>query len=240
MAITVPQAPNNNASSATAVTVNITTTAGSLIVIWTREAANTTSTVAITDSAGQSGWLQAGGYVTPAGDNGRSTMWYIENSAALTSVTATWSGNLSSLIYAVVLEVQGILPANSINGTPVNSTATSNVTSLTSGTLTTTQFYSILIYAVGTSVNVTAFTPPGGYTIPTNGSDARLAVQYKVNQLGGLPFIGTTSMSWTTGSHAGSTFASFTGTNYYEDDSPVPPLILPFAINPEPVISLWG
>ncbi len=87
MPLSVVQAQNNEVTTGAAVTVTISTTAGNLLVLLTSEGQNNSSTVTISDSAGQT-WTQVNGYVSSNATN-QAAMWYKENSAAVTSVTAT-------------------------------------------------------------------------------------------------------------------------------------------------------
>ena len=145
------QCQSNESTTATATTVTITTSSTHLIYVFTSEHANQTSSVVITDSASQS-WTgtQVGSYVgDPGGASFRSSVWVFPNSATLTTVTATWSGSLSTNVDATVCEVSNAPPSSAVDSSATG-TASGNVTSLTSGSLTTTNANDILFYSVTT------------------------------------------------------------------------------------------
>src|SRR5260370_19798331 len=91
----------------------------------------------------------------------------------------------------------------------VNSSLTgSGVTSLTSGSLTTTDANDILIYGARTQSNEATWTAGSGYNIPVNGSNTRQGMEYEIvsTTQSGV----TTSMSWSSGTPGASgIFAAF-------------------------------
>src|SRR6266849_9370973 len=109
MGLSVVQAKNSQVVG-TAVTVTISTTKGNLLVVCAYQGANNTSTLSISDTAGNT-WTQAGGYGSASAAS-RIAMFYVANAAAVTSVTATWSGSLSATIPCVVYEISGADPSS--------------------------------------------------------------------------------------------------------------------------------
>src|SRR5207249_2720196 len=88
------QVRNNIDTSSTAFTsfsVNITTTAGNLLVAFVRESSNGTDNFTVTDSAGQTWTPTASGYKNESSTGPRTGMFYMANSAAVTSVTVNYS-----------------------------------------------------------------------------------------------------------------------------------------------------
>lgn len=185
MALSVTQAASNSTGgTAVTITFGTTTVSGSLIVVICYQGVNSTSTLSISDSASQSGWTQAGTYVSVSGD--RFAMFYRPNSAALTTVTATWSGSLSATIPGVAYEIAGAalstpLDANASN--PATSTqANGTHSSFNSGTLSTNNNNCVLLFGMGAGNNQVAEAGGSGYTTPTNWntSNGRCAMSYKI------------------------------------------------------------
>src|SRR5882672_4963385 len=101
----VQAASNSTATNACAVTV--TTTAGNMLVLFVQQSLDNTSTVTITDSSGTGTWTQtASGYVSN-GTTNRTAMFVKPNSAAVTSVTATWNTGGSPINEVIVFEISG-------------------------------------------------------------------------------------------------------------------------------------
>ena len=208
--ITFVQVANNlsTASGQTSISVNLATTAGHLLVAFVREGTNATDNFTISDSGGNT-WAQTtSGYVS-AGSSHRAAMFYSFTTQADTSVTANFTtGGGVSPTTITVMEFSG----------PTATDGSANsfkypASSLTSGTLTTTQSTDVLIYAVGSGGNQTLWTAGSGFAIPNNnvatganGSNARSGMQY---QIVAAPFNGTTSMSVGTG--GGSMVGVFAG-----------------------------
>jgi hypothetical protein len=201
----VQAAQGFSASANTAITVPISTTAGNLLVILCANGGNNAATATITDSAGQT-WMQTGsGYASSASSN-RLAMFYKANSAAVTSVTATWTASANN-IEALVYEIRGADASSPADGS-VNSNGSGSITSLTSGSLTTTNANDILIYGARSQSNETTWTAGSGYTLPPNGSNTRQGMQYEM--VSATQSGVTTSMSWNAGAPgAAGIFAAF-------------------------------
>src|SRR5207249_3349017 len=75
----------------TSFSVPITTNPGHLLVAFCRESSNGTDNFTVTDSAGQAWTQTASGYSNISGTGPRSGMFYVANSAALTSVTVNYT-----------------------------------------------------------------------------------------------------------------------------------------------------
>ncbi|HEV2520844.1 MAG TPA: DUF4038 domain-containing protein [Candidatus Acidoferrales bacterium] len=184
----------------------INTTAGNLLVVYCMNGGNNTATVTISDSAGQSWTQTTSGYASSASTN-RSAMFYRANSAAVTSITATWTASANN-IGAIVYEISGADISSPADGSVNSSLSGSGITSLTSGSPTTTNANDILIYGARSQNDETTWTAGTGYTIPANGSNTRQGTQFKVvtSTQSGV----TTTMSWNTGTvGAAGIFAAF-------------------------------
>ncbi len=206
-ALAVVQAQNHETvSGVTADTVNITTTAGNLLVAQVRQGSNNTSTATMSDSSGTNVWTQtASGYNTSASTT-RSAMFFVPNAAAVTSITVTWSGVLSTRVSIMVYEISGAA-ASSVLDSDVNSSNAANATSLTSGSLTTANANDILIYAVNVGADQTTWTVGAGYTFPANATGNRQAMQYQI--VSATQSAVTTSMTWGATTKSASFFAAF-------------------------------
>ncbi|HEV2245377.1 MAG TPA: Ig domain-containing protein, partial [Terriglobia bacterium] len=175
--ISVLQAQNANLTGVSSLTVNIATQAGSAIICGVREGDNSTDTWTMTDSAGQTGWVQvASGYVSPNTTN-RADMRYITNSAALTWVRANFSSPVSNPATMVCYEVSGIVTVSAEDAS-INSTSSGG--GLVSRPLTTSNANDILIYMQGKGANQTSWAAGPGYLFPANAANARVAIQYKI------------------------------------------------------------
>ncbi len=167
---------------------------------------NNAATVTITDSAGQTWTQTASGYASSASSN-RSAMFYKANSAAVTSVTATWTA-AGNNVGAVVFEVRGADASSPADGSVNSNLSGSAITSLTSGSLTTANANDILIYAARSQNDETTWTAGNGYTIPTNGNNTRQGMQYEI--VSSIQSGVTTSVSWNNGTAgAAGIFAAF-------------------------------
>lgn len=246
MAIAFVQAKNNSAVG-TATTVTITTTTGNLLVLVVYEGVNSTSTMSVTDTAGNT-WTQVGGYVTSSGD--RFAMFYSPGASSVTSVTATWSGGISATVPVVVIEFSGVAtgtPLDSNAANPATSSGTTSATSITSGSLSTSTATDVLIFGVGLGVSETGMTADTvhGYTLPAGGttSNQRATITYKI--VSSLQSASTTFVNFNTGtSTRTSIFAAFSDTNQssqpiYEDDSFNASTNSVLVQQPEPIISVW-
>lgn len=200
---------NSNPGVNAAVTVSITASSGHLIIVFTSERTDSSSTVTISDSATQSYTQTTSGYVA---QNTRAGMFYKANSAALTSVTSTWSGAKQDPVLTVC--DFSAMAASSPQDTSVNSNTAGFATSLTSGTFTTTNANDVLLYCVsGDNLTGQTFVVGAGYTIPAGGvfpaaGNSEQACQYKI--------VSTTQISQTTSmtfnnTRAQSVFAAFKG-----------------------------
>jgi hypothetical protein len=208
-AITVVQSCQTSAvTNGTSATVSCATASGNFLVIETGEVANNTSTVTISDSTGGANtWLQTASGYASQGATDRHAMFFVPNATGVTSITAAWTGGLSTRINIVVLEVSG-MAFSSAEDSSVNNSQVSGTTA-TSGALTTTNASDLLVMGVGINATHTADTAGAGYTIPANGVSARETVQYKivaVTQAGV-----TTTMTWTTAATTANIFAGFKG-----------------------------
>jgi hypothetical protein len=213
---TFVQAQNNIVTTTTAQTslsVNITTQPGSLLVAFCREASNGTDNFTVTDSAGQTWTLTSSGYTNESDTGPRVGMFYMANSAAVTSVTVNYTTSGGVIKPGImVFEISGAASSGVADGSVNN--ATPSFTTSTSGSLTTTNANDILIFATDASGDETGWTAGAGYVIPNNsvttggsGSSVRMAMQYKVVTSN---LTNTTSgMTYTDSNWNGNIFAAF-------------------------------
>lgn len=198
---------NETASGNQAVTVTISTTANNFIIFACRENINNTATAAITDSAGQTGWTQTASGYKDDGTGDRMVVFFRANSAALSSVTCTWSPNPSGVVDGIVYEVSGMVSSGGEDSS-VNNTQGSGTTA-TSGSLTTTNAKDILYFATCLNGSYSAATSGTGYTIPANGWSGRCISEYKI--VAATQSAVTTTAGWTTARSNASIFAGFKG-----------------------------
>ena len=166
--------------------MNITTKPGNLLVAFCRASSTSTDNFTVTDSAGHVWTQTASGYKNVSYAGPRIGMFYIANSAAVTSVKVNYTtpGGVTKA-GIMVFEISGAASSSVADGSVENATA--STTTSTSGSLTTTNANDILIFATTTTGNVSGWTAGAGYVIPNNslttgnsGSNIRMAMQYKV------------------------------------------------------------
>jgi centrosomal CEP192-like protein len=211
------QVQNNIDTSGAAFTsfsVPITTQPGDLLVAFVRESSNGTDNFTVNDSAGQAWSLTASGYKNESSSGPRIGMFYMANSAAVTTVTVhfTTSGGVIKP-GIMVMEISGAASTGVLDGS-VNNASGASVTTSPSGSLTTTNANDILIFATDTAGNETGWTAGTGYAIPNNklvigasGSNVRMAMQYAV--VSSVQSGTKTSMTYTNAAWNGNIFAAF-------------------------------
>ena len=179
-----------------------------------RESSNGTDKFTVTDSAGQTWALTPSGYKNESGTGPRIGMFYVANSAAVTSVTVhyTTSGGVVKP-GIMVMEISGAATSGVADGSATNASGAS-VTTSSSNSLSTTNANDILILATDTSGNESGWTAGPGYAIPNNklavgasGSNVRMAMQYAV--VSSTQSAVKTSMSYTNANWNGNIFAAF-------------------------------
>jgi len=211
--LAVVQAASHQTLNATATTIGsgdglVATGSGNLLVLTCYQPTNNTSTLAVTDSASQSGYLQAGSYAS-SGTTDRFAMFYKENSASITSITGTWSGSLVATVPCVVYEISGAATSSSIDAT-VNASQNATGTTITSGSLTTTNANDILIFGVGENANTSGWSPGAGFAIQSGGSITAGRAATSTEIVSSTQSGVTTTMSWTTtGNKIDTVFAAF-------------------------------
>src|SRR5207244_5633516 len=140
--------------------VNITTTAGDLLVAFCRESSNGTDNFTVTDSAGQTWTQTTSGYKNESSTGPRLGMFYVANSAAVTSVTVKFKTSGGVVKPGImVYEISGAASSGVADGWVNNGTA--STTTSTSGSLTTTNANDMLIFATDTS-REESHEPDGG------------------------------------------------------------------------------
>lgn len=209
--LTFVQVQNNFAAGPqTTIVVNITTTAGSMLIVAGAQGTDNTSTETVSDSAGNTYTQTASGY-TSSGAANRGAMWVKANALAVTSVTITFNVSQANPMVFVLEFTRGVTA--SAEDTSVNSNTAAG-TSLTSGTYTTTNANDVLVYFMRSGAGQASWTPGAGFTIPNNnlttgasGSNTRAAIQYQI--VSATQAAQTTSMSCTASSSLISVFGAF-------------------------------
>jgi methionine-rich copper-binding protein CopC len=215
---TVVQVQNNVDPIATnfytSFTLNISTTPGDLLVGFVRESSNGTDNFTITDSAGQTWTQTASGYSNETSTGPRSGMFYMANSAAVSSVTVNFTTSGGVIKPGImVMEISGAALTGVADGS-VNNKSGASVTASTSGPLSTTNASDILIFASEAAGNESGWTAGAGYAIPNNllvtgasGSNIRMAMQFAVvsSTQAGV----TTSMTYANANWNSNIFAAF-------------------------------
>jgi hypothetical protein len=219
-ALNVVQAQQATVYSYTNLTVRITTRPGDLLVIAPLHIESaTTMDVACTDSAHEI-WTNDIDYYPPHGQTIRSLIFQKTNARAVTSVTCSW--HYPSNAYMVVYEISGAASSPlAAKGRSVE-ILSFNIKSLPSGTLTTTDSNSILLYAVSTLGAQSDWRAGEGFTIPPNGSNQNAACQYQIVSSAQTGV--TTLMSWSNESYyTQGIFVAFKAAQVAGSPLPLPP-----------------
>ncbi|HEY3358972.1 MAG TPA: glycoside hydrolase family 18 protein [Polyangia bacterium] len=202
----------NAGSGVTSLAASIATAPGSLLVAFVREGSNTTDSFTVTDSAGQA-WTQAGSYGSFNSSN-RSGLFYVANSAAVTSVTVRFTTAAGvTRPGLIVYEITGAASAVPLEAGPVTTVASVARTSITSGALTTLGTSDILLFAVDVSVDQAGtnngFVPGTGYAFPGTGAGTtpRQALMYQVVTAAQTNV--TTAATWSAAGSATAWFLAF-------------------------------
>lgn len=168
-----------------------TTLAGSNIHASCQQGADTSHQCTIADSALQS-YTQVGSNNITSGDE--QDQWEKTNSAATTTITMSTAA-ASTQVSLVAFEIGGSLTSSDLDGAAVQGGSTTLASSDTSAALTTTNANDLLIDCVHTTrtqnIPMTAGT---GFTIPTNGSQARQVCQYQI--VSSIQTALTAALSW--------------------------------------------
>ena len=221
----VVQVQNNidvSGAAFTSFSVPITTNPGDLLVAFVRESSNGTDNFTVADSAGQT-WLPITQYVNESSTGPRIGMFYMANSAAVSSVAVhyTTSGGVVKP-GIMVMEISGAVGIGTQVSDGVRSSASgASTTTSQSGPLFTSNASDILIFATDTAANQVpnANTSGGwmagpGYAIPNNkltigasGSNVRMAMQYAV--VSSIQSGAKASMTYPNSAWNGNIFAAF-------------------------------
>src|SRR2546426_4473041 len=135
---TLVQVQNNittvTSPTSTSWSVNITTQPGDLLVAFCRESSNGTDNFTVTDSAGQV-WTQTpSGYSNISSTGPRSGMFYVANSAALTSVTVNYTTPGGAIKPGImVMEISGALSSGVADGSVNNASGAAALASSSKG-----------------------------------------------------------------------------------------------------------
>lgn len=191
-AISVVQRRNNQ-SVGTLTTISstqsmTTVVAGNLVVLTCYSDASASSSFSASDSNSQS----YSTVTTSAVGTGVETMFYKENSAAITTVSC--NNTQSGTMPAVMEEISGIAISSSLDASATSSGSAAS-TSLASGTLSTVATNEILVYGVGKSTTEAgSWTNGSGYTIFQPNPQSRSTIQDKI--VSATQSSTSTTMSW--------------------------------------------
>lgn len=202
----VQQKNNQTGSTATTVTPTSTVTSGNLVIAYAYEDASSSAVLTMTDSNSQS-YLTAG--CSTIG-NANSCLFYKENSTAITNLTC--QSSVSATLACSFKEFSGIATSSSIDGLATSSGAATS-TSLASGTLSSTQTNTVLIYAAGNATTQTGtWTAGSGYTLSTPNPNSRNNIQYQI--VSATQSSISTTMTWgTSATDRTGVFAAFSATS---------------------------
>lgn len=156
----------------------ISTTTGNLLVIFFRQSGNTNLPSSVADTAGNT--FHGNGQADISGVGGDAiTHYYAYNITGNASnvVTVTWGGN-ESFRAITCLEFSGVGSSDPLD--QVVTTRQSSSTSITSGSVTTTQNDEIIAIGVGTGSTSATYTPDTGYTLGPTVTSKDAASEYKV------------------------------------------------------------
>lgn len=201
----VVQAKSGDAATATAVTITVTTSANNLLVIICGQDANNTSTLSVADSASNS-WVQAGTYNRPSTSKDVA-IFFATNAAAITTLTATWSGSISANVSATVYEISGADTVSPLDANGANASNGSPVATLTSGSLTTTNANDILLFGIYFSAVVSAQTAGTSFAFQSGGTGSRVGMDFEI--VSSIQTAVTTTTTWTTNARPTGNFVSF-------------------------------
>jgi hypothetical protein len=197
------------------VNIPTATKAGNLLVAFCRESSNGTDNFTVTDSAGQTWTQTSSGYRNESSTGPRSGLFYVANSAAVTSVTVNFKTSGGVIKPGImVYEISNAASSGVADGSVNNGTA--STTTSTSGSLTTSNANDMLIFATETGGNETGWTAGAGYTIPNNGlttgssgSNVRMAMQYQA--VASAQTNASATMTYANSNWNGNIFAAFKG-----------------------------
>ncbi len=181
--ISLIQCANGEVDSVTTsvtVTMGQATIAGDLLAIMIHEGGNSTDNFTVSDNLSQT-------WTTPTYYNINSSyrggLSYIANSASVTSVKVSYTtGGGVNNGSAVVCEFSGIKTSSPTDGSPLEAGTTSSVSSLTMGSISTSNPSDLLFYGVTvTGTSAPPYTGTAPCIVPTNGySTYRTGICYDI------------------------------------------------------------
>ena len=195
----------NGAVGGTGTAVNtgtFTSLAGDEIWVLCGENTDNTQTATVSDSGGNT-YTQIGGYVG-IGVSRRVGLFHSTNSLAISagSVTCTWTASVAGRKMSV-LAFSGVATTSSLDSNasnPATSSASGAVTSLGSGSLSTSNANDVIIYGVYANSATTSLTAGTGFTMPAAGTTTGIGLEYEIVTSTQTNL--TNSVSWTTASTA--------------------------------------
>ncbi|HYY69059.1 MAG TPA: hypothetical protein VE734_04955 [Terriglobales bacterium] len=204
----VRAANNLSSTGGTSISVNMTNNAGDALLVACRQGADQTSIVSVTDSAGNS-YTKIGS--SASGGNREDALFLATNvlARAANTISCNFASNLTATEGIVAEEFSGVASASVVDQSTAISDSSGATTALSTGSVTTTNANDLLVYEITASTDE-SFTAGSGYVVPTNGSNARQAMQYRtVASLGSY----TASISWTAPASADGVFVALRGAN---------------------------
>lgn len=189
----VRQTVGSGASAANATaTITASTTGNNLYAVYHRSGGLATGAVtSVTDSAAQTWTLRASRGAVSGGTNTRVELWYIENSASITSVTFN-SGTAQTNAWNI-FEFSGMLASSSLDVASPDNSATTSSTTVATPAVTNTVADALVIVAA--HFTQTTSTAPAGYTALTNSDDGAVGSGRQAYKI--VAATGSQSASWT-------------------------------------------
>lgn len=203
----VQSCPNTNTGTTDTVSCSIPAGHAAIALV---SGNSTTATVTVANDLAQN-FTQVGcGYATNGTGVNRLTMFWLANSGAGTSVTATWSTSLPNTI--IVFDVSGMALSSLEDSTCVSTVNTGSTTSCTSPVFTSTNPNDLFVLGVRTSGSSGGFTAGGSYVIPSGGTAAANAAAGQYQVFSSIQTGVTSSISWVTSTANECILAAFKGT----------------------------
>ena len=179
MALSAVQANTATATSTSSVTLSISTSAGNLLVLIVRQGASNGSAITVTLADGTNNvWLQVGTYNNLYGPSNSFGIFYCANAAPIKSITATWSGGISTTCAITLAEIAGAVrtPLNVLDGYVISGSTVAS-TGDVCGPITTTNPNDIILCLVDSSVSQSSWATGIGFSaISGSGSGTQTGI----------------------------------------------------------------
>ncbi len=207
LGVSFTRASQNFASGGgSSISTSLANNEGDTLVVACRQGSDQTSISSVTDSAGNLYTAVNHSGSDGSGNNREAAVYWANNVKASSSntVACNFASNLTKAEAIVVEEFANV---GSLDASVTSTSGSNSVTSLSTGSLTTTANDDLLIYAVTTSVTESTWTAESGYAIAPNASNSQLAVEYGV---AGSPGSYSGSLSWGSSAVANGVYLALT------------------------------